>query len=397
MSAALQEMPAAKPARKTRAKINVSANPNGGAPASSPIAALETGRQRGANCIAKPSIGTPLAPIGVGDDAGGGGQKLCETQAGDAPSAPHAGDEPARRRTKRIEEPSAQASVTAIVPRLVELQRLRRFCIVSQSRCDRSMDSLIASALGFHVGLEDKQRKSIFAQAKAFRLGVEKECGGHTHREPHGPPAPAFLAPLVLANMLARQPWDDERKKVERQMEQLARQLPVWTFVEGIKGLGAKGLAIIVGEAGIPIGDYRTVSGLWKRMGLAVINGERQRKKSDPGEAAEHGYSPKRRAEVWALCSDALFRAQWRGARDEDGGDPAKSDKPVVTPAHPIGLYGEVYARRRAHTEPRILATDNLAASDPGKWTKARCHNDARRIMTKALLADLWVEWRRAP
>ena len=40
---------------------------------------------------------------------------------------------------------------------------------------------------------------------------------------------------------------------------------------------------------------------------------------------------------------------------------------------------------------------NNLAASDRDKWTKGRCHNDARRIMSKALLRDLWRVWRGLP
>ena len=292
---------------------------------------------------------------------------------------------PARRRTRSIAIPRSLQSVAAIVSELVELQRLRRFCIVSQSRCDRSIESLIASVIGFRIDGDEKERKTIFAQAKAYRLRVEKGGEGHKCHDTHAMRALASLDPMILANIAARAPWDAKRKQVEADMERLAKLLPVWPWVQSVRGLGAKGFAIIVGEAGIPIGDYRTVSGLWKRMGLAVIGGERQRKKADREQAAAHGYSPKRRAEVWAVCSDSLFRAQWRGA-DEDAG----------TEAHPIGPYGEVYARRRAHTAPRIEETADLPAGDPMKWTKGRCHNDARRVMTKALLCDLWGEWRAA-
>lgn len=102
-------------------------------------------------------------------------------------------------------------------------------------------------------------------------------------------------------NAQARAPWDGARASYEKQMEAIARSLPVFETVDKIRGLGAKGLAIIVGEAGIPLGDYLTCSGLWKRMGLAVINGERQRKKANEAEAAEHGYSPERRAQIWSI------------------------------------------------------------------------------------------------
>ena len=44
-------------------------------------------------------------------------------------------------------------------------------------------------------------------------------------------------------------------------------------------------------------------------------------------------YNPARRAEVWAVCSNSLFRAQWRGAKDEDGKNPTVSGKPAVVAA----------------------------------------------------------------
>lgn len=68
------------------------------------------------------------------------------------------------------------------------------------------------------------------------------------------------------------------------------------------------------------------------------------------------------------------FRHQWAGA-DEETGESGK----------PKGPYGEVYAKRRART----------AETHPD-WTKAHSHKDALRIMTKALIADLWSAWRAA-
>jgi hypothetical protein len=97
---------------------------------------------------------------------------------------------------------------------------------------------------------------------------------------------------------------------------------------------------------------------------------------------------------------------QWAGEKtlDADGKDPEKTGKPVATtvPAHALGTYGEIYARRRAQTAIRVEATADLPATigerfNPEKWTKSRCHNDARRVMSKALLRDLWRVWRGLP
>ena len=52
------------------------------------------------------------------------------------------------------------------------------------------------------------------------------------------------------------------------------------------------------------------------------------------------------------------------------------------TPARAVGPYGEVYARRKERT-----AWSNFIA------TPKHRDNDARRIMTKAVIEDLWRVW----
>lgn len=169
------------------------------------------------------------------------------------------------------------------------------------------------------------------------------------------------------------EPLDAERSAREKAMVKLVKQLPVHQWALAIKGFGDLGLAQIIAEAG-DLGKYGTVSKLWKRLGLAVMNGNRQ---GAPGKGAsaedwiEHGYSPERRAIIWSIFSDSMFRHQWAAAAEgEDVGKPK-------------GPYGEVYARRRAHT----------AITHPD-WTKGHSHNDARRVMTKSVIADLWSAWR---
>lgn len=284
------------------------------------------------------------------------------------------GDGPKRR---DIHVPHA---IAATVSQIVDLQRTRRFCIKAQSQCDRSIESFIASSLGYRIDAEAIDRKVMFKRAADLRRSVEKE-GDQIRNDTHHSHVAPFLRLMILQSAASRAGWDEHRTSAEKVMRQLVRELPIAAWAAGIKGFGELGLAIIIGEAGIPIGDYRTVSGLWKRLGLAVIDGERQRKKSNVDEAARHGYSPKRRAEIWAVA-DSMFRHQWAGAKED-------------MPAHAVGPYGEVYGRRKAHTLPRIEATQDLAFTDPAKWTPKRCDNDARRVMMKALLCDLWVEWRR--
>ncbi len=194
----------------------------------------------------------------------------------------------------------------------------------------------------------------------------------------------SFL-PLIPLNAASREPWDEARTNAENEMRRLAKQLPVFAWVQAnAKGVGELGLARIVGEAPL-IGRYVTHERLWKRMGVAVVGGDRQQRRTDRNEALLHGFAPTRRAELWSVGSDTLFRGQWRGAKESEDGE--------VTAGYPIGPYGAVYARRKAYTLPRIEATDDLDFKDRNKWTKKRCDNDARRVMSKEFLRDLWRVW----
>lgn len=365
---------ASEPRRKWATAVTT---PKDGAPASDPIAPPATAVRRrrargpatptrptpsvatfgeGATYAAIPTVEPPLSPNPIGSEqsaAGGEGHNTSDTHV--------------------------RHALAAIVSELASKQRQRRFCIVTQSMLDRRIESLIASHMGFRIDASEKDRKALFARAKAHRVAVEKSGEGQSTTDAQAAAALSALTPLIRISAANRQPWDELRNEVEKTMRRLAKELPCYAFAEQVRGFGDLALAVLQAEAGIPFAEYRTVSGLWKRLGLAVINGERQRRKTGKEAAAEHGYSPSRRAEVFAFISDSMFRGQWRAA-DEDTGEAAG----------PRGPYGEVYARRRAHTEPRIEATEDLPAADSAKWTKGRCHNDARRVMSKALLRDLW-------
>lgn len=63
----------------------------------------------------------------------------------------------------------------------------------------------------------------------------------------------------------------------EKRMVKLASAIRISRWQAGVKGFGLLGLAQIIGECG-PLQNYSTVGKVWKRMGLAVIDGQRQRK-----------------------------------------------------------------------------------------------------------------------
>lgn len=264
---------------------------------------------------------------------------------------------------------------------LAELQFRRITYIREVNALNNRVRAMIRRALGWQWDMPEKEREALNKRAGRLQGQIEK---GDTNSLEADASTGNALAADVLVFARSREPLDAARKQVEKEMRRLARSLPVWAaWAEGVRGLGDLGLAVIVAEAG-DIGSYATVERLWKRLGLAVINGERQQKKTDPELAAAHGYNPRRRAEMYAVVADPLFRQQWRGEREENG---------ITIPAGPIGPYGVVYAYEKAKAQPRIEATKELPVKD--RWNGLRVERHARRLMTKKLLADLRQVWRR--
>jgi len=164
----------------------------------------------------------------------------------------------------------------------------------------------------------------------------------------------------TLPFFIARQPLEEQRKAYEKTLAKLGKELPIAHVCDDIKGVNYATLASIVGECG-DLSAYPSVAGVWKRAGLAVINGERQRKKADKDAALAHGYSPSRHAVFWNVAA-ALIKAQ---GKEEDAGP-----------------YRRIYDERKAYERPRVE-------------TDGHAHNRALRYMLKRLMKDLTLEWRK--
>lgn len=269
---------------------------------------------------------------------------------------------------------------------LVELQTYRRHCIRSQSRADRSIESLIARALGYRIDLPEKERETLFDMAQKIRKKVESDLKSHSI-DYADLGVPIAVANMIQTSYVSRVHWDRARDDVEADMMDIARTLPVWNWVSQISGIAELGLAVVIGETG-DLSNYGGPARVWKRLGLATVDGYRQsfipaditgdtRKE----EWTRRGYNRERRAQVWAFVDDVMLRHQWRSDRDENGKDPRKTKKPVVTPAHSIGPYGKVYGDRKEWNLARGLGPKHA-------------DRDARRVMAKAFIRDLWCQWR---
>lgn len=240
----------------------------------------------------------------------------------------------------------------------------------TQRSIDRFADPLVAEIVETWRARQDMVRaqQKLTLQAKAicrrFTAGdkteAEKLYGAIAGKGSH-PFADA--AGMAISGLLAAQvPLITQRDAYEKHLGKLGKRLPIAHVADEIKGVNHKTLATIVGELGDLSAYEKGVAGIWKRAGLAVINGERQRKKSDKDEAILHGYAPARRSTFWNIGA-ALLKAQGTGENALE--------------------YRQVYDERKEY---------ELANGLP----KAHAHNRAMRFMTKRLLRELWRSWRDA-
>lgn len=171
------------------------------------------------------------------------------------------------------------------------------------------------------------------------------------------------------------------RKAAEKQLATLVEQLPVWPWAAEVRGFAHASLARLVGEIG-DLSDYPNPAKVWKRMGvgLVVIDGERTRQrrvggkrpsKSELSVAELHGYSPIRRAILFAACEPLM----------------KQNDH-----------YKAIYDARRSHTLVTHPEWANAKTAEGKATTSYKKHYrfDALRIMSKAFLKDLWVAWGEA-
>jgi hypothetical protein len=266
---------------------------------------------------------------------------------------------------------------------------------VGQDKCENRVQSadLIAS-----IRENYKLRVDYHRTEKALTLRIKAQCrracGGDKEEaskvydalmDIYAPPKRRALKQHPLAHIVfggahkllaARSMIEETRMEYEHKIEELAARLPIAKFCATARGFGILSLAQIIGEAG-DIGTYATKERLWKRMGMAVIGGERQQKKAGLA-ALEHGYAPQRRSLMWVI-GDILIKA-----------------------ASP--RYKDIYDKRKEYERAKaeaaglkvLPAGDAFARKNPDKVrTVGHIHNRAKRFMEKALLEDLWKAWSR--
>lgn len=284
-------------------------------------------------------------------------------------------DQPRKRGPSVTAVPVEALPAAAISQRLVGLQHRRKFCITQQVKLDNATLGFIRYHLGQTFETTEKVAKEIAAKARRIKATIEKAEGQSVPAINDGLSRSAFeaVSVVVLANQKSRMTWDELRIDAEKAMEKLAKQLPVWSWVKGVKGVGPLGLAVIAAEAvgkdADDLGQWRNRANLQKHLGLGIVrDGTRQRKMTEKAAAIEHGYSPRRRAQCWAFLDDVMLRSQWQGGE-------------------PVQIYGQYYRDKKA---------EYLRRWGNEKGGAAHADKAARRYMAKMFIRDLYNAWRRA-
>lgn len=244
-----------------------------------------------------------------------------------------------------------------------------RFMEHQRKRNDLAFQAFVRNICGYSTKAPKSEAGPALKRAQALIAGT-------------APDDPlAVRVDLVKAgNEQACAPFVAMEKEKVKAIEKMVKALPIWTeWAEPIIGLGAKGLGILIGEAG-DIGSYRTEAALWKRMGVGVIDGVAQGKLGARAGAdlwIAHGYNKKRRSALFTI-GDAMIK---------------KADSP----------YRAIYLARKDIERQEFIAAGYTvkpaaqikAAERDTCISDGHIHRRAQRYMEKRLLRHMYRAWKR--
>lgn len=245
-----------------------------------------------------------------------------------------------------------------------------------------------------------KAEKSLTLQSKAYCRGWvedgDKDKAGKLYAAYEaGEPVDTALAALLSPYTAAIRMFEEQRSGIEKSLRKTARKLPIYPWIKDVYGASDMTLAAIVGEAG-NIGAYKSVAAVWKRLGLAVFEGNRQGNTAGADDKAKefvkHGYSPARRSVVWNI-GNGLIGGMGRGPRLSPGEDPnARED---LSPYQRLFVERCRYEAERdhAHRRPDTIKKDTGEVRESfSKHAASR----AKRYVEKRFIRDLYATWRAA-
>ncbi len=288
--------------------------------------------------------------------------------------------------------------IVALAPLCSELQALQRQRVIyikSRIMVANRLQALVAGTIGYHSGMNEKDRRKVFSEAGSLIKQIEK---GEIASLLHG---------LVLTHLAGIREFERVQGEIEKSMVKLAKQLPVvsWVQTKEQRGFGVLFLAIVIGETG-DLFDYANPGKVWRRLGCAPWTFDGQTRmgatwkggkegKLPASEWESFGYSPRRRSIAY-LIGEGMVKQNFVTGNGEleaetelQGASPSykkvvgagdRSDETDIAFAGPYRLR---------YDETKVLFKQNHPDYSP-----LRCHRHGMLLATKLLLKNLWIEWR---
>ncbi len=273
-----------------------------------------------------------------------------------------------------------------IIREIVTLHRERQANIKAKTKLILQVTAMIRSSL---CGAEDYEEDDSKAdettihgdkRVKLTKAAKKRVDDAMKEAEAGEGPFAIMIAPHLGGIGL----FEKRQKELEKPMVRLARQLPVYQWVKQIKGFGDVSFATIVGECG-DIGSYKSVAAVWKRLGLAVINGHRQ---GNPGAGASaddwiaEGYNRSRRSVSWNARNGLIPpNGKWRPMMGDDLSGCTE--------------YQRVFAKRARYESEKMDLPVTEAPTGKESYRKHPLWR-ASRYTEKRLIKHLFLAWRRA-
>lgn len=234
--------------------------------------------------------------------------------------------------------------------------------------------------------LDDLERSRIAAEN---RLRSLRDVYGLTDVVPEVKVAAAMVKAL-----------EDVEHQATLNLGRIMRRHPLGPWVARTVGVGAKQGARLLAAIGDPYFNSlhnrpRTVSELWAYCGYHTLPASRTTRDTHPTAAGGDHLGGTDHLDVDTRKDYVGVAAKRAKGRKSNWSTDAKMRAWLIATScikQAASPYRAVYDARRAHT----AVTHPVVAKDPvyPEWTPGHSHNDALRIVSKALLRDLWREAR---
>ena len=261
--------------------------------------------------------------------------------------------------------------------------------------------AFVRSLIGYSTHDDEKTRKPVEKLAGSIVDAAVKGKPIDQYRDQVGNDAAwVRIAQVCEDAQLAIAPFEMRRAECDAMMASLVTKLPIWEHFESVPGIGETSLAKVIGECGRWPGEFRNVSCLKKRMGVAVIDGKRQ---GNPGQGAtpddwvRHGYSKERRSTLWNLCDCLMKQRRFGGEYAEVYFNRVARE---IEKAHEEGLVVAASVKTRAVDlqeqhgwDVVYLSAKEKASTEHRGW--GHVQNRANRYVGQHFLKRLWQQCRK--